>query len=513
MSRAEPRRMLGRIRTATLAQGKATPITVETLVASGGLPNFITVGLPDSAVKESRLRIETALRHIGFALPPRRILVNLAPADIRKAGSGFDLAIALSVLCAFEQSTGGEGFSPATCQDHLVVGELGLDGRLRPVSGGVLFVELARSLGLRAVILPEQSAEEASVVPGISVLAATSLSEVVSYLQGRSELRSVRPEPRPELSHKYRCLGEVRGREHEKWALAVAAHGRHHVLLEGSPGVGKTMLAERFLGLLPKLTEDEQVAVIGLYALAGQPPPVGLRPFRAPHHSLSHAALLGGGPMATPGEVSLAHTGVLFLDELSEMRAEVLNGLRQPLEAGVVSISRAQRRAEHPARFTLIAATNPCPCGNHGHALRECRCAPAQLERYRQRLRGPVVDRLDVVLHLSHRAETTHTNEDQISTTAQWLERLAAASQIQDARAQTVPNSLLSVDQLKEFAPLGQAEQSLLRLAATKMALSERALCRVRRLARSIADLDTQEAIATLHLEQALALRVERLQK
>lgn len=488
--------MPSRILTAVLHGADGLPIWVETY-AGKGLPAFITVGLPDSAVKESRVRIEAALRSSGIELVSKRVLINLAPADVRKEGSALDLPIALSILTCFEL------IPPSALNDTLVVGELGLDGSLRAIPGVIVYAILCRKLGIRTLIVPPDNMADAQLVAGVEVKSASSLGDLVAALRGEFDFLPAPPPFSERSAGPALCLSDVRGLVSPKRALEIAAVGGHHVLLSGPPGHGKTMLAERFVGLLPDLSEEQRLEVMAIHSLArGSPQLTARPPLRAPHHTLSTAALIGGGSSPRPGEVSLAHAGVLFLDEFSEFRPEALNALRQPMESGQVHIARAIRHVVYRANFQLIAATNPCPCGNRGHPHRQCACPPASVERYRQKLGGPVADRIDVHIVIDQRGGTACGD-----TTQALSDRVRAARAFAIDRGQLVLNRQLRGPALAQHAALEPRARSLLERASEQTGLSSRGIDAVQRVARSIADMQHQSAITEESVAEALTLR------
>ncbi|GAO44995.1 YifB family Mg chelatase-like AAA ATPase [Flavihumibacter petaseus] len=489
----------------------AITITIEVNVTLG-TQTFI-VGLPDNAVKESILRVESAIKSNGFFMPRTKVIVNMAPADIRKSGSAFDLPIALGILAATDQLPGS-----ALLDNLIVMGELGLDGRIHPIKGALPIAIATKKDKFRGLILPATNATEAALVDQLDIFGVSHLREVTSFLESGRSLVPVKLDSRSAFENGISAtgpdFGDVKGQENIKRSLEIAAAGGHNAILIGAPGSGKTMLARRLPSILPPLTLDEALETSRIYSVAGRlQHPSGLvstRPFRSPHHTISDMALVGGGAVPQPGEISLAHNGVLFLDELPEFRRTVLEVMRQPLEERKVTIARAQYCFDFPASFMLIAAMNPCPCGYYNHPSRECTCSPFLVDKYLSRVSGPLLDRIDLHVEVTPVEPGEFTGSGKQEQSAIVRRRVMAAREIQLRRFAGTGiycNAQMDSAATRAIVPLSQPSKQLLQLAMNRLALSARAYERILKVARTIADLDLRADVLPQHVAEAIQLR------
>lgn len=489
----------------------ATIVTIE-VNSSRGI-KFFLVGLPDSAVKESHERIISALQVNGYKFPTCQLVINMAPANLRKEGSSYDLPLAIGILAA----TGT--VSSEKLGRYLLIGELGLDGSLQAIRGALPIAIAARSQGFEGLILPKQNAREAAVVNNLSVYGVENITEVIDFFNGAGQLTPTEVNTREEFYRNQANFpfdfAEVKGQENVKRALEVAAAGGHNILLVGAPGSGKSMMAKRLPGILPPLSLGESLETTKIHSVAGKLGKdvslIAVRPFRSPHHTISQVAMVGGGASPQPGEISLAHNGVLFLDELPEFNRSVLEVLRQPLEDRHITISRAQYTLDYPASFQLVASMNPCPCGYYNHPTRNCVCSPGQVQRYLNRISGPLLDRIDIQVEIVPVPFEKMSEQTQTESSAAIRERVVRARQLQTARFASVPgvycNAQMTSRLLNQYARPDDKGLDLLRNAMTRLNLSARAYDRILRVARTIADLEGVEQIQSWHLAEAISYR------
>lgn len=489
----------------------AITVTVETEVSDGF--NFYMVGLPDSAVKESQQRIEAALRTSGYRLPGKRIVVNMAPADLKKEGSAYDLTIAIGILGASQQ------INSETVGEYIILGELSLDGSINPVKGALPIAIQALKENFKGIILPAQNAREAAVVNNLVVYGVSNIKEVIDIFNGNPTIEPTVIDTRKEFFSDYESIdldfADVKGQQNVKRAMEIAAAGGHNVILIGPPGSGKTMLSKRIPSILPPFTLHESLETTKIHSVAGTLPAgsalMTRRPFRSPHHTISDVALVGGGTYPQPGEISLAHNGVLFLDELPEFKRQVLEVLRQPLEERTITISRARSTVNYPAGFMLVASMNPCPCGYYNHPEKECTCAPGAVKKYLSRISGPLLDRIDLHVEVTPVPFKDLSLQKSGETSAEIRERVIKAREIQQLRFKPSPeihcNAQMTSSKIRAYCALDEASMALLKKAMEKLGLSARAYDRILKVSRTIADLAGDEDIKAAHVAEAITYR------
>lgn len=503
--------MLVKVLAAAIQGINATLVTIEVNALRG--IKFYLVGLPDNAVKESQQRINSALNHNGLRFPSKQIIVNMAPADIKKEGSAYDLPIAIGILAA------DEVISTDKLEQYLIMGELGLDGKLMPIKGALSITLKAKELGYKGIILPESNAAEAAVVNGIEILGAQEIMQVIKFLNNEEEITPFNIDIEKDFYSKQSDFpfdfSEVRGQESVKRAFEVAAAGGHNLIMIGPPGSGKSMMAKRLPNILPPLTLQESLETTKIHSVSGMMPDrtslITQRPFRSPHHTISSVALCGGGGNPKPGEISLAHNGVLFLDELPEFNRDVLEVMRQPLEDRKICVARANYKVEYPAGVMFVASMNPCPCGFYNHPTKACTCSPGQVQRYLNKISGPLLDRIDLQIEIVPVPFEEISNTAPGETSAEIRERVIAARKIQEERFSGEEgihcNAQMSPKLISKYAVLDEVSLAMLKTAMSRLNLSARAYDRILKVARTIADLDNSENIQAQHIAEAIGYR------
>ncbi|MEP9411602.1 MAG: YifB family Mg chelatase-like AAA ATPase [Candidatus Brocadia sp.] len=503
--------MLAKVRSVAVFGIDAYLLDIEVYIATGDMPSVVIVGLPDTAVKESRDRVKAALNNSGYKFPNRSITINLAPADRKKEGPVFELPIAVGILMATGQ------IEAPDIQAYAIAGELSLDGRLRPVKGCLSMAFKCKELGIKRFLLPSENASEAAVVDGVDIIPVETLADTVGVLAGSLPLMPYRIDLKAvfrESSDYDMDFSDVKGQEHVKRALTVAVAGNHNVIMVGPPGAGKTMLAQRIPTIMPVLTLEEALDTTKIYSVSGLLGPgqslVATRPFRAPHHTISTAGLIGGGSFPKPGEISISHNGVLFLDELPEFDRKTLEVLRQPLETGNVTISRALNSVTYPAQFMLVCAMNPCPCGYYTDKRRECHCTPHQIQKYMSKVSGPLLDRMDIQIEVPSVQYRELVEDEEAQSSAEIRKKVMVARAMQKGRFEGQPvktNAQMSSRLVKKYCVMDKSAEALLHQAMTELGLSARGYSKILKVARTIADLDKDEMIKTEHISEAIQYR------